>query len=61
MVWGIQPFYLSTYDDLEKAIYESIEILKAKKLLKEGDSIIHVGSTPLKLHGSTNMTKVSYV
>ena len=61
MVWGIQPFYLSTYDDLDKAIQESIEILKAKKLLKEGDMVIHIGSTPLKLHGSTNMTKVSYV
>jgi len=61
MVWGIQPFYLSTYDDLDKAIQDSIEILKAEKLLKEGDRVIHVGSTPLILHGSTNMTKVSCV
>jgi pyruvate kinase len=61
MVWGIQPFYLSTYDSLDKAIHESIEILKARKLLKEGDRVIQVGSTPLKLHGSTNITKVSYV
>ena len=61
LVWGIQPFYLSTYDDLDEAIQESIEILKTKKLLKEGDRVIHVGSTPLRLHGSTNMTKVSCV
>ena len=61
LVWGIQSFYLSTYDDLDKAINESIEILKAKKLLTKGDCVIHVGSTPLKLHGSTNMAKVSYV
>ena len=61
MVWGIQPFYLSTYDDLDKAIYESIEILKAKKLLKKGDCVIHVGSTPLHLHGRTNMMKVSKI
>src|SRR5664279_5599574 len=61
MVWGIQPFYLSTYDSLDKAIHESTEILKAKKLLKKGDSIIHVGSTPLSLHGRTNMLKASYV
>jgi pyruvate kinase len=61
MVWGIQPFYLCTYDDLDKAIQESIEILKAKKLLKEGDRVIHVGSTPLHLHGSTNMMKVSKI
>ena len=61
MVWGIRPFYLSTYDNLDTAIQDSIEMLKGKKLLKKGDCVIHVGSTPLKLHGSTNMTKVSYV
>ena len=61
MVWGIQPFYLSTNDDLDKAIHESIEILKAKKLLTNGDCVVHVGSTPLHLHGSTNMMKVSKI
>lgn len=61
MVWGIQPFFLRTYDDLDNSIYESIEILKVKKLLKEGDCVVHIGSTPLRLHGSTNMMKVSYI
>ena len=61
IVWGIQPFYLSTYDDLDKAIQESIEMLKDKKLLTKGDSVIHVGSTPLLLHGRTNMMKVSKI
>jgi len=59
LVWGIIPFYLDTYNDLDKAIYESIKILKEKNLLSDGDSVIHVGSTPLSLHGSTNMMKVS--
>jgi pyruvate kinase len=61
MVWGIQPFYLSTYDDLDKSIQESIEILKAKKLLTNGDCVVHVGSTPLHLHGRTNMMKASKI
>jgi pyruvate kinase len=61
MVWGIQPFYLSTYDDLDKAIQESIEMLKDKKLLTKGDCVIHVGSTPLNLHGRTNMMKASMI
>ena len=61
MVWGIQPFYLSGYNDLDKAIQESIEMLKDKKLLTKGDSVIHVGSTPLLLHGRTNMMKVSKI
>ncbi len=61
MIWGIQPFYLSTNDDLDKAFHESIEILKAKKLLTIGDCVVHVGSTPLHLHGRTNMMKVSRI
>jgi pyruvate kinase len=61
MVWGIQPFYLSTYDILDTAIQDSIEMLKGKKLLKKGDCVIHVGSTPLHLHGMTNMMKVSKI
>jgi pyruvate kinase len=61
MVWGIQPSYLSGYNNLDKAIQESIEILKAKKLLTNGDCVVHVGSTPLHLHGRTNMMKVSKI
>jgi pyruvate kinase len=61
LVWGIMPFYLSTYNQLDKAIHESIEMLKDNKLLTEGDCVIHVGSTPLSLHGRTNMMKISYV
>jgi pyruvate kinase len=61
LVWGIRPFYLHTYNDLDKAIQESIEMLRDKKLLTEGDCVIHVGSTPLNLHGRTNMMKVSKI
>jgi len=61
MVWGIRPFYLNTYNDLDKAIQESIEMLRDKKLLTDGDCVIHVGSTPLDLHGRTNMMKVSKI
>jgi len=61
LVWGIQPFYLETYNFLDQAIRDSIEILVAQKLLNQGDCVIHVGSTPLELHGRTNMLKVSYI
>ena len=61
LVWGIKPFHLSTYNHLNMAISKSIEILKEKKLLKVGDCVIYVGSTPLSEHGSTNMLKVSYI
>jgi pyruvate kinase len=61
LVWGIRPFYLEAYDQLDKAIHVSIEMLKALHLLTEGDCVVHVGSTPLNLHGRTNMVKVSYI
>ena len=61
LVWGVLPFYLDTYDELDSAISKSIDILKDKKLLTDGDCVIHVGSTPLSLHGRTNMVKVSYI
>jgi pyruvate kinase len=61
MIWGVQPFYLTKYKDLDKAIHESVEMLRKKKLLTDGDCVIHVGSTPLDLHGRTNMLKISYV
>jgi pyruvate kinase len=61
LIWGVKPFYLNTYDLLDTAIHEATEILKAGNLLVEGDCVVHVGSTPFKLHGRTNMIKVSYI
>ncbi len=61
LVWGIRPFYAEIYDHLDQAILESVKILKEKELLSEGDCVVYVGATPLKLHESTNMIKVSYV
>jgi pyruvate kinase len=61
LVWGIRPFYIDTYNHLDQAMPESVKILKDKKLLTDGDSVVYVGTTPLKLPGSTNMLKVSYI
>jgi len=61
LVWGIRPYYLATYDHLDMAIRDSVTILEGDKQLKKGDCVVHVGSTPLNLHGRTNMVKVSYV
>ncbi len=61
LVWGVNPFHLNTYNQLNMAVTKSVEILKAKKLLEDGDCVVYVGSTPLSEHGSTNMLKISYV
>jgi pyruvate kinase len=61
LIWGIRTFYLESYDHLDEAISDSIEILKKYKLLSEGDCVVHVGSTPLELHGRTNLLTVRYI
>jgi pyruvate kinase len=61
LVWGIRPFYLDTYDLLDKAIHLSTEIVRSKGQLTEGDCVVYVGSTPYALQGTTNMMKVSCI
>ncbi|MDD3320373.1 MAG: pyruvate kinase [Paludibacter sp.] len=61
LVWGIKPYHLKIYNQLNAAVIKSVEILKAEKLLKDGDCVVFVGSTPLSEHGSTNMLKVSLI
>ena len=61
LVWGIKPFHLKIYNQLNTAVIKSVLILKEEDLLKDGDCVVLVGSTPLNEHGSTNMLKVSFV
>jgi pyruvate kinase len=61
LVWGVESVYVQNYEQIDIAVCESIKILKDKGLIKDGDTIVHIGSTPLELHGRTNMIKVSYV
>jgi pyruvate kinase len=61
LVWGVESFYAEKYDQIDTAISESIKILKNEGLISDSDTVIHTGSTPLNLHGRTNMMKVSYV
>ena len=61
LVWGIKPYHLKIYNQLSTAVIKSVAILKAEELLKDGDCVVFVGSTPLNEHGSTNMLKVSYI
>jgi len=61
LVWGVIANYMETYENLNDVLPHSIQILKDKSLVKEGDILVHVGSIPLKLHGKTNMLKVSEV
>jgi pyruvate kinase len=61
LVWGVRAFLKGEHDNIDDAIQYSIDFLKEKKHIKEGDVVIHVCSTPYKDKGQTNMIKVSYV
>ena len=61
LIWGVRAFYFDKYKNIDESINDSIEILKKKKLVKEEDVIVHIGSTPLHEKGQTNMLKLSYV
>ncbi|MFO7790484.1 MAG: pyruvate kinase, partial [Bacteroidales bacterium] len=61
LIWGINAFYFPVYNDIDKAISHSINVLKQEGALKKGDRVVHVGSTPLTSKSHTNMIKFSKV
>ena len=61
LVWGARAFYLESFKNIDDAVAKSIKILLDKQLIKAGDTVIHVGSTPHDQHGRTNMMKISQI
>lgn len=61
LVWGVRAFYYDEHDNMDDAIQHSIDTLKDFNNIKEGDVVVHVGSTPFEEKGQTNMIKLSYV
>jgi pyruvate kinase len=57
---GIEAHFMK-YEQIDEAIEESIRQLKELNIVKVDDTLVHVGSMPLHLHGQTNMLKVSMV
>jgi pyruvate kinase len=60
LVWGVEAYYME-FEQIDKAINESTDILKDNKEVTEGDLLVYVGSIPLHLHGRTNMLKLGLV
>jgi pyruvate kinase len=61
LLWGVNTFYFPLFDSIDQAIDYSINILKQQGLVKEGDLVIHVASTPITAKDRTNMIKLSRV
>ena len=61
MIWGVRAYHFKSYENIDDSIKHSIEYLKKEVLIKHGDLIVHVGSTPPYQKGQTNMMKLSNV
>ena len=61
LIWGAHAYHAEEADNIDEAIEQSIVNLKERGYIKTGDVIVHVGSTPFREKGQTNMVKLSYV
>ena len=61
LVWGVKAFYYDKFSSTDETIDDLCEILKSKKLLKEGDIIINTMSMPLHKRFRTNTLKITIV
>lgn len=61
LVWGMHAYYSEDIDNIDNAIKQSFVNLKKRGYVKDGDVVVHVGSTPFEAKGKTNMIKLSSV
>ena len=61
IVWGVKAYLSDEKKNVDDYVNHSIEYLKKKSLIAEGDVVIHVGSIPVLKRGKTNMMKVTYI
>jgi pyruvate kinase len=61
LIWGARAFHAEETKSIDQAIEQSIATLKEQGYIADGDVVVHVGSTPFKDKGQTNMIKLSRV
>jgi len=61
LIWGVKAFYYDKFSSTDETIEDLIEILKEKKLLKEGETVINTASMPLHKRFRTNTLKITIV
>ena len=61
LIWGVHAYHIGETNGIDDAIAQSIANLKERGYVKDGDVVVHVGSTPFEEKGHTNMIKLSYV
>lgn len=61
LLWGVRAVLFNEISSVDEAIELSVKVLKDRGLLKSGDFVIHVASTPMNVTHKTNMLKVTKV
>jgi pyruvate kinase len=61
LLWGVHGFYYDKYLSTDHTISEIKDFLHKQELLKHGDFVINIASTPIKERGRTNMMKLSQI
>ncbi len=61
LIWGVRAFYYDKFSSTDETIEDLCEILKEKKLLKNGDVIVNTASMPLHKRFQTNTLKITVV
>jgi len=59
--WGVRAFYYDEEESLYDIFADQIDILKERKFLKPGETVVSTGSTPVSLHLPTNVIKITTV
>lgn len=59
--WGVRAFYYDEEESLDDIFADQIDILKERKFLKPGETVVSTGSTPVSLHLPTNVIKITIV
>ena len=61
LVWGVRGFYYDKYVSTDHTIADLKLRLKREGMVKEGDLVINIASTPITERGQSNMMKLSVV
>lgn len=59
--WGVRAIFYDEEESLDEIFSDQISILRERGFLKNGDVVVHTGSTPINLHLPTNVLKISTV
>lgn len=59
--WGVRAIFYDEEESLDGIFSDQIGILKERGFLKNGDTVINTGSTPVLLHLPTNVLKITKV